>query len=185
VSETIFVLNKRLEDRYGLGPDSLRSLWKLSWSNTQFEKRYGTYRDYVRGTNILLREVNEVREVRKYPYIENRWLLERLVPVPDINQDELITKLSYECVWAFKLGQLPTWLTVEFLVDVCHTGMTKHNLPDRGPNSEEAIEERRKRIETIQEELFGDESDIADSIHYGAGIVVPNQFNGTVRDNGK
>ena len=171
--ESIFILNKRLSDRYGLGPDNLRALWILSWSNTQYEKRHGTYRDFVSGTNILLHEVSEVREVRKYPYLENQWLLERLVPVPELNQDELTTKLSYECIWAFRVAQQPTWNAIEFLVDVCQKGMDEHRIVDKGPNHEEAIEERKARIEKIQEELFGNESDVTDALHYKQAVTVP------------
>jgi len=174
--ESIFILNKRLEDRFGRFHTTISPLWRLSWSNTQYEKRHGTYRDFVPGTNILLREVSEVREVKKYPYIENRWILERLVEVPEINQNELTTRLSYECIWAFKLAQHPTWNAIEFLVDVCSDGMHEHKVPNKGPNHEEAIEERKKRIQLIQEELFGDESEIADALHYGQGIIVPSKF---------
>jgi len=174
--ESIRVLNKRLEDRFGRFHTTSSPLWRLSWSEHEYEKRYGTYRDFVSGTNILLREVSEVRETKKYPYIENRWILERLVEVPEINQDELTTKLSYECIWAFKLAQQPTWNAIEFLVDVCQEGTNKHKTIDKGPGPEEAIEERRTRIEKLHEELFGDESEIADALHWGQGVIVPGKF---------
>lgn len=55
-------------------------IYRLVWSNRIFEHRHGLFRDYVEGTNILIREVTETRYVRKYNYIDQRWILEKWAP---------------------------------------------------------------------------------------------------------
>jgi hypothetical protein len=178
--ELIRVINKRLSDRYGLGPDNLRPLWRIVWSENEFEKRFGTYTDYVPGTNILIREVEEWRTVPKYrQYIHNKWILERLIPVPDMQSGELTDKVSYEPIWVFedkdKNPLYPKWEAIEFLIHKCQEQMYQPKKIDKGPNHEEALEQEKQRISRLQEELFGNETDVTDALQYHEAIVIPNK----------
>jgi hypothetical protein len=59
-------------------------------ANDETEKRLMRHMDS--GIELLY---PAVREVKKYPYLKDLYVLERLVVVPDVNRDELPTsKLS-------------------------------------------------------------------------------------------
>lgn len=73
----IHLINRRLKDIYGV--DFLNQpIYRIVWSNDEIEKRFGTFTDYIPGTNIFIREVTEVREVKKYNYLEPQYVLEKL-----------------------------------------------------------------------------------------------------------
>ena len=71
-------LNKKLADR-GRSLDG-RPIWRIVWSTSQREMRRGKFSDYY--GKIFLREVEEVRNVPKYWYNPDRWVLERLTFLP-------------------------------------------------------------------------------------------------------
>lgn len=55
-----------------------KALYRLVWSDTETEFRKGTFREFY--GKIFLREFNGVREVKKYNYIHERWILEKWAP---------------------------------------------------------------------------------------------------------
>ena len=71
---------------------------ELYGSTNLTEKRRGTY-DVFAGS-IFIRTEFGVKEVLKYPFDQDRWVLEKLVNVD--NNDELVTKTSYEPLFIFK-----------------------------------------------------------------------------------
>lgn len=105
-------------------PKNLQGLpyYRLVWSNHQLEKRKGTFCDFTEG-GLFIREVTEVREVPKYPYLQDRWVLERWVPPHYAYNPELINSHegSYEPFYVFEDrngNPLPLSLkAVVFLVD--------------------------------------------------------------------
>jgi len=122
-------INRNLVEHFG--KDFLdRPVYRVVWSDDLVEKRFGTFRDYVSGTNILLREVTEVREVRKYSYLEPQYVLEKLF----INQHntEILESdtfnpqhCTYEPVWCFghdsshkygKKARQPVWRAIQLLI---------------------------------------------------------------------
>src|SRR5689334_9373374 len=94
--EKIEVLNSRLVDHFGIDTVTGDAIWRIVFSEDQFEKRLGTYDDITKG-GIYLRTVTEVREVPKYrQWIHKKYILERLVLVPETNLPELpCLKQSY------------------------------------------------------------------------------------------
>ena len=65
-------------------------MFRITWANDETEMRLVGELD--NGIQLLY---PEVREVKKYPYLKDFYVLERLVVVPDINKEELPTqKLS-------------------------------------------------------------------------------------------
>lgn len=119
------IINRRLKDIYG--SDYLgQNIYRVIWSEDQLEKRFGTFTDYLKGTNIFLREVTEVREVKKYPYLEPQWVLEKLF----FNQhnNEILdnntlapSTCTYEPVFAFGhekngLARPVVWRAVELIL---------------------------------------------------------------------
>lgn len=104
----------------GRTPDG-RPLFRLVWSDKATEKRLGTYNDFK--GSLFIRQVREVREVPKYNYIRERWIIEKWAPPEEVINMELpeSSQGSYELIWVFsdKEGNYlkPTMKAVQFLVD--------------------------------------------------------------------
>jgi len=178
LTESIESINQQLIDLFGIDTITGLSIWRIVFSEDQFEKRLGTYEDYSRG-GIFLREVTEVREVPKYrQWIQCKYVLERLVVVPEINERELPTsKLSYEPIWVFedRFGNAlpPVLRGAKLVIDTVYAamgkaGMAKYKDPEL--DAENALELKRQEVDKIQEELYGDESGLGGAIVHGEGV---------------
>lgn len=115
--ESIEDINTRLKDRFGTEISLGNPNYRIINTRGLTEHRYSTFRDHDESGNFI-REVSEVREVEKYPFYEDSWVLEKLVP--NLGNSELIAKVSYEPLWVF--GQAgsdrhPIWRAVEMLVN--------------------------------------------------------------------
>jgi len=171
--ETIETLNVRLGEIFGIDTISRMPIFRIVWANDQTEKRLVSE---VAGIQLLC---PEVREMKKYGYLKDLYVLERLVLVPDSDQSELAgVKLSYEPLWAYRDPSgnplPPTWVATEFLINTVHAALGKTNMAKYvEPNPEE---DKEKRIQAIQEELFGNETETADAVRYKEGIVVPSNY---------
>jgi hypothetical protein len=198
------VINQQLRDLYGSDIVTGQSIFRVSWSEDEFEYRYGTYTDFVPGTNIFLRTATEIRYVPKYrQWIHSKHLLERLVLVPELNAHELPgSKTSYEPLWVFedkKGDYLPPRLDAcKFIIDSVLSAQSIHKAlitgnekvdrplkrytdPQEGKSTEELAEMHRKKIDGIVNELFGDETGLLGmtlSRNQGGGetIIVPNNY---------
>lgn len=172
-------INRQLQEQFGIDTISSLPIWRVSWSNDQYEKRLTDRTDS--GLQLL---VPEVRELPKYQWIKSHWILERLVLIPEVNAQELPTqKQSYECMYPFEnvyTGEtiMPSFRACQFVVDTVYAAMGKKSL--RKYVDEEAknpIEHREQRINKLEEELFGDESGLQGKTHLtGEAIVVPQNY---------
>jgi hypothetical protein len=159
LTESIESINRQLVDLFGIDTITGKPIFRVVWAQDQLEKRL------VDTTNEgLFLLTPEVREVIKYPWIKEKYLLERLVLVPDNNKSELPTqRQSYEPLWVFMDSDgnpLPPALwACKFVIDTVYAAMGKKSLRKYVDAEEEnPPEEREKRIEKLTEELFGDES---------------------------
>lgn len=177
IMEKIEVLNQRLIDYYGIDSNTGQPIFRIVWANDQTEKRYVNALDS--GIQLLY---PTVMEVKKYPYLKDTHILERLVIVPDINCGELPgKKLSYEPVWSYRdVGNnpvFPIWNATKFVVDSLYAALGKKSLAKYVEDEKDRTEEgRQERIEELQDELFGNETDVSDALAYGDGIVVPSSY---------
>ena len=181
LTEKIESLNQQLVDLFGIDSISGIPIWRIVWSEDQFEKRLMNVTD----SGILLAK-NEVRLVPKYrQWIKEKYVLERLVVVPTINSDELpISKISYEPIFVFEDlhgNYLPPRLDVaKFTIDSIYSVQYEnHNLvkyKDPESSTEESIELQRKRVDELVEGMFGNETDVSDSLTRQEGIIVPPSF---------
>ena len=184
LTESIETINQRLIEYFGIDSITGQSIWRVVWSDDQYEKRLGTYDDF--NGNIYLRTVTEIRLVSKYKqWIHQKFILERLVIVPNINIPELpSTKVSYEPLWTFEdsKGEYlpPTFAACKFIVDTVYAAQySNHNLArykDPDSSKEEALENKRKRIDVLVEELFGEQSSLGGSTVTGETIIVPRNY---------
>lgn len=175
--ESILILNTRLKDHYGAADDG-SPMWRIVWSENQFEKRVMEYSD--KGIKLL---ISEVREVPKYrQWIQEKYVLERLVAVPDANSLELTTKTSYEPIFVFEdknFGYLPPkWEVTQFVIDCVYSAMGKSNLAKYKPSEKEQNDAvgQELRVKELEAQLFGNETDVTDALAHKQGIVVPSNY---------
>jgi hypothetical protein len=155
-------INQQLIDYFGVDTVTGQAMWRVAWSNDQYEKRMCAYTP--EGLQLLY---PQVFTMPKYQWVKNRWILERLCIVPEINQNELIDdKISYEIIYFFenettKQPIPPLFKACKFVVDAVYASMGKKSM--RKYVDEEAknpMEAQKERIDKLQEELFGDESSL-------------------------
>lgn len=175
--EQIETLNKRLVDHFGLDSSTGRAMYRIVWANDQLEKKLVTALDS--GVQLLY---PEVREVKKYTYLKDLYVLERLVVVPYENQEELPTqKLSYEPLWAYcddsRNPIPPLWEPTKFIVDTVHAALGKKSMRKYIDDEQNTTPEgRQQKITKLQEELFGNETEVGDALRYKEGVTVPPNF---------
>lgn len=185
-TESIDSLNRQLVDLYGIDTVSGQAMWRIVWSEDQFEHRLGTYDDYTE-SGIYLRTVTEVRYVPKYrQWIQNKYVLERLVVIPEINAGDLpAARMSYEPMYPFETSSgkyLPPRIDAcQFIVNAVlaaqgKSSLAKYKDPVSGLSNEDYLEMKRKEIDTLQEELFGNETDTGDAIAHNEAIIVPRNY---------
>lgn len=172
-------INKRLTDLYGKTLDNF-SNFKLVWSTEQREKRLGTFNDYF--GNIFLRTVTEVREVAKYPFYPDQWILERLI-INTLGGELVVTvdgtnKYTYEPIWVFKnkggILFVPAWKHVEFIV---HKWIeTVENANKITPQSRigELEKQDEEELKLFEEIIAEDEPTLG--FAHDSAIAVPRNF---------
>lgn len=185
-------LNQQLRDNFGIDTVKGLPIWRVSWAADQYEKRLAEYTDYT-ASGLFIRQVTEVREVPKYPWWKDIYILERLVLVPEQNIVELVgATISYECLWSFEdkfeRPLPPNYEVCEYIIYQVYLAQygPKHKNLDKfkhldlqGSNEVEEIEKKAKRIESLMVEMFGDETpwrgDSVDAT--GSTILMPNNYN--------
>lgn len=176
--------NVLLQDKFGIDTMSNLPIWRVSWAPSQFEKQHGTFTDFTE-SGIFIREVTEVREVPKYAHLNDIYILEMLMIVPQVNQQQLVgKKLSYECMHpimhSIHQTYLPlNWEFIEWCIDCYYAQMGQKSLRKYVSNDaggpEETLIAKRKRVDRIKAYLYGNETRATDALAYGTGVVVPHK----------
>lgn len=91
-------VNELLARELGLSPFENKPNFQVIWSTGLTEKRFGTFSDFY--GKIFVRQVTEVRDVLKYPFDQDRWILERIQS--SAGNRELLADHSYEPLYVFK-----------------------------------------------------------------------------------
>lgn len=114
-------VNRKLAEEYRLLDG--RAIYRIVWSDEQFEVRKGTFTDWY--GHILIREEHNItREVKKYWYFDKpSWVLEKLVFFGNRKEMEEVTKElvnaqngSYETIYRFYRDSTKQNLPVEFRI---------------------------------------------------------------------
>jgi hypothetical protein len=160
--QDIQTINQQLIDHFGVDTITGKAMWRVSWAGDQTEKRLTKYTD--QGVELLF---PEVLEKVKYPWIKGRWILERLVLVPIINQDEIpADPQSYECMWIFESPITneaipPIFTACKFVVDTVYAAIGKSSMAKYvDEEAANPIEAKEKRINQLVDELYGEESSL-------------------------
>lgn len=119
INSDVDLINKQLKS-YGVNIYN-DPFFRVVFSDDQVEKRKGVYRDF--SGEIFIREVEEIREVRKYPWIKGKWILERWAHGSLARHPDLVTFKDgvYICVYTFQdinFNYLPPlWKVCEIIVN--------------------------------------------------------------------
>jgi len=153
MSEVVDFINKELKV-YGSNQYN-DPLFRVVFSDEQTERRDGVYEDYSGG--IYLRTVREIREVRKYPWIKRKWILERWASGELSYHPSLVTDKNgvYICVYVFQDvngNYLPPLLKVcQILINQLLHPVKKIEAINRDIKTEEKQE--KEEIDAIELEL--------------------------------
>jgi hypothetical protein len=179
--ESLEYINYKLGREFGKFDDG-RQFFRVVFTEDQYEMQHGNFIDRT-SSGIFIREVTETRQVKKYPWIKEKYILEGLRVIPVENMNDLPgTKLSYEPVWVFEdknQKYLPPKMDVcRIVIDQIRRNqeggqeIKKH--PMAGLNTKEQIQAEKERIDKLAFEMFGqDETDIGDALMTKQAIIVP------------
>ena len=148
------VINDRLEMYYGREIDG-RPRYRISWTTAETEKRIGEFNEFY--GSIYLRTFKGIKEVPKYPYDKDRWVLEKLFY---IKNPELVSEKpgSYEPFHILKDSTgayLPlNWKVIDFIVSYAEQKPVGIKLTDKDFKADEqkAIDMDTKYFEDILED---------------------------------
>lgn len=175
--EDIEVLNKRLIDYYGKTLEG-NAIFRIVWSEDQFENRLTNYTKD--GFELLTPEVKLLPKYRQW--IQERYVLEQLVAVPEFQQEELGIKISYEPLYVYADKNLnylpPKWEATQFIIDMmlAAKGVRPMGAKYVDPDKDQPLEKRIARIEKLERELWGNETDIGDALAHNQAVTVPSNF---------
>lgn len=167
--EEIKVINQRLKDYFGVFENG-ESNFRVVWSDDLTEKRLTDQTDSGFKLTVPI-----MQEVPKYSYIKQRYILERIVPVPTSQLGELTTKLSYEPIWVFEdaFGNAlpPIWEAVNILIRTLLDQQLYKKGPYKLPEGEgNTTEEIEARVEGLEKVLFANETKIGDALATGSAV---------------
>jgi len=137
------LINNWLKLHGGLNPYG-EPLYRLVWSDSQIERRWGTFNDFT-PSGIFVRTFTGFRDVKKYPWIHERWLVERWCEPDLMIANEIdISRGTYEPVFVYedKNGNpLPLALfTVQFIIAAANADRT----------TPEVVKDLRERAEKAE-----------------------------------
>jgi hypothetical protein len=144
--------NHHLKEKFSSDVFTGRQIFRLVYSENITEHRYGNFTDTDANGN-LIRRVTEVREVKKYPYLKDTWILEKLVWIGGENPELPKARgYEYECIWAFvdRSGNplYPHYYIVEIIIQTLLSG----NVPKR--TEADLLDEDEKKKEKEAAEYF-------------------------------
>ncbi len=200
IDAEVDIINKQLIDDFGIDTVTTSPIFRIVWNTDQYEKVFATFVDRT-PSGQFIREVTESRIVHKYRGFKlDRYVLERLQMVPEQQQDQLLgLKISYEGLWTFSdaKGEYlpPTYIASKFVIDCVlaaqstlkkivdphdksdRVSMSKYITDDPEYSQEAALEYKKKRIEEITTELWGNQSGLMGStLPGGNAIIVPSNY---------
>lgn len=166
----VFTINDRLRETYGLLVDTGKQKVRVVHSDDQFEKRFGTF--LLSANGMFLREETGIREVQKYDWMINQYVVEGLVPniYPDVYEGDY----TYCCLFAFPPG-LPVneeAVTVVVKAFLKMFDVDKYDIPQTQVQAEDAHKlELQKQSADILNRL--DNTALQSALHDGAATSIP------------
>lgn len=177
--ESLTIINKRLETRYGRDVAENLPKFRVVWSEDETEKRHGTY-NKISPSGLYLGTETGTVEIKKYWYLAPCWVLEKLERIPDRKtHDEVQASYTYEPIMVFLTKDdqlLPLrWRPIELAIQSwlnAEKGVQKTEEDFR----QEQEAQLKKEEQAVMDSF--DASEVADALSYGEGIVVPSTYQG-------
>lgn len=169
IPEHVAKINELLERDYGKHDNNL-PVYRVAWSEDQFEYRYGTYKKFT-SSGIYIGEQTGFLHVPKYrQWLPEQWVLEQLTPTE--GNSELTEKLSYEPLFPFKKHE-PDYEVCKIVIENILYAMNKRPEPYKPKFEElqtkEAIEARVEKLMAI---LFDQSDDLVNKMSYGEATFI-------------
>lgn len=175
LTESLVSINRQLRDLYGLDTISSKPIWRIVWSEEQLEKKLVNYSPA--GVAYLTPQIVEAPKYRQW--IHNKFVLERLTLVPSAHEELTVEKISYEPIWVFEDNHgnaLPPRLDAsKLIIDTLYAALGKVDL-SKYADPGESVEVKEERLDKLQAELFGNETNVGDALAHGEAIVVPRNY---------
>jgi len=179
--ESIETLNSRLVDHFSIDIVTGDPIFRIVFSEDVYEKRLTKYTK--EGFELLTPQIVELPKYKQW--IHNKYVLERLVVIPDHSPKALelgVGVTSYEPLFVYEDNAgnplPPKWEVTKYVIEETYakikggkSGMAKYIDSEIDPEAKE------ERLKNLQEELFGNETDTTDALAYGQAIVVPTNYN--------
>lgn len=141
ITETKQYVNDYLKKKFGENFAG-KQTWRLVWSPEQIEWRKGLFNDYY--GSILIRSFTGTREVKKYTYLRDRWVLERWFP-PEVAFNPEIPEScfgNYEPIYVFEDAKgeplEPSFKSLDFIIKMAER-------PKKATNQKTLIDEQKQR----------------------------------------
>lgn len=170
--EDVSIINTKLHRDFGKHIDG-RATWRVVWSDGQLEKRRIDVTP--EGLQLLF---PEVREVKKYPYIQERYVLERLIPV--MGETDIVIPWSYEPVWTFadrfQNYLPPRFDACKFVIEAIYSQTDKAGTHKKYKDETNTIEHRDQMVKQMELDLFGNETPVGDALAHKWGVTVPQSY---------
>lgn len=161
----ILLVNEKLERVYGRHVDVPQALYRIVWANDQIEKR----KSDVTEAGIVLPYGSVIREVPKYWYLQDQYVLEKLVP--NIHQD---VEGSYIYDPLFPFDFVPTFEACAHVIKSWQT--TAKRLKSEWPQNQyqaDQAEQRHLNKEKARTKNLFDNTALVSALHDGDAAVVP------------
>lgn len=176
LNEPLEDINQRLRDNFGIDTSTGLPIWRVVWSSDQVENRLQT----VTETGIQLLSPRII-EVKKYiPSLQDRYVLEQRVVVPEFQRAELGVSVSYEPIFFFEdkhNNPQPVFYRIcEFII--YNVLFAKGQSGTLAKYVEDPDEEKRKEMQAMLDLFFGNETAVGDALQVREGVVVPSKFFG-------
>jgi len=152
-NNVVDLINKELRN-FGLNEYG-ESIFRCVFSDDQVEKRKGEFNEFY--GSLFVRRVKGVKEVRKYPWIKRKWIIERwasgkLAYHPDLETDK---NGVYICVYVYQDvngNYLPPLLKVALIV-VNQLLNPRSKSEALAQDEEQLKKEEELEVQKIEEEL--------------------------------
>lgn len=154
--------------------DTKQPMFRLVWAPDQRELRRGEFNVYA--GEIFIRTEVGVREMPKYPYIGERYVLEQWYPPVLSYSEELPNSKygSYEPLYVFEdknRNKLP--LNIKVVEMIMYAKFNDRQSPDQRKSRLATEEDEKDQKETKYFEEVIDTSDITSLLHFKEAILCP------------
>lgn len=174
--ENVKVFNNRLARLYGKALDGSPN-FRLVWSEGLTEKRKGDFYKLTPSGLFLGLETGVVKEVRKYEYVKERWILEVYVPEQQKPNPELMASDGYEPLFIFwdknRNYLKPEWFAIEYVVKR-YQWAKSGQVPRRTEAMDKAEDDRALEAETkvFQDYLEQEHSNMSNKFRYQEAVII-------------